>query len=1623
MSCASGALFAPGLRTRPNLLLTTLLIALAATSMGSIDAREASGAPHSTVVREEVRFEAGDLRLEEQADGTVVVRYPGAAASPTGSPDLPLVPVWIEVPSGMRVVGVKSRAQGVAELGVVRVRPVAPDVRVSDEEKAAVADAEVYGSAGPVPGEWARLGSEGTLRGHQLAGVLVSPVRWSPGTGQLERASVVEVELVLEPGRPAGMPEAVERRRVSAAIESKFEADASKWIRGFTPAAATEGGGDAGSGPAGPGPYQPTFRPTTDGSAVEYVVVTSAALAGEFQRLAGWKTLKGVQAAVRTVEWIDQTYPNGVDRAERVRFFIRDAYQNWGTRYVLLGGDTDIVPPRYGYTIFYGGEFIPSDIYYGCLDGNWNADGDALFGEGVEPGGSSDEVDFYNEVNIGRAPVSTVSQAATFVDKTLLYEQNAPMLARYPASILTLAERLFPTTHGADIAQEALALVPSWIRKVRLYEESASYPGSIELTKEAAIDSINAGFGIVHHVGHGYRNTMSVGSGTLNNADSDGLINAPKNSVVFAINCSSASIDFNSIGERWVKNANGGSIAYIGTSRLAFVTASRTYQTAWFETVWQDSARSLGPATDMARASLIPGSDFDGPNRWNLMATTLLGDPEVDLYTNAVVPMQVAHASSVAIGGSPLAVTVTAQGSPVAGATVTLLKGTETYVRGVTAASGLAQLPIEAQTQGFMELTVHKSYYKAYSGQIGVAAGSGPYVHVASFVVDDDNIGQSIGDGDGQADAGETIELRVTLRNSGGAQVTGLVGTLADNDPENAITILQPTVNYGTISPGGSSQGTAAFLVSIAVNAPVAYQPVFTLAASGGQGTWTDALVLPIRRPYLEHYKHVADDAAPRGNGNGVIEAGEEIYYRVTLRNTGQDRAVGVTGTLRALRVSDRQPHPEVTVTDGTSSFGTLGAGQETEGDRFAFTLSGQADPTTVLLELRLADALGQAPLQYLDVLAPAAADSFNAFGSPSAIRLTWKRSPATDVRGYDIYRADAAGGPFNRINNFTVDGTSAFEDLNLPGLTRFYYKIVARDSSYNESVPSPVFSGTTNPAIASGWPQEVTQQTSSSITVADIDQGQHIEMLVGSDMQYAWHGDGTEVTDGDEDPRTNGPFSLLGKRSITAGFAAAPAVGDVNGNGFQEVANVGFTADSLFLWDFRGVPLPGWPKWVMDDLNWGSPLMADLDGDGDLEIVVWAAGGGRLFAWHHTGQEVANGDNNPATNGVLAQVTGISFCYGSAAVAQLDQDPQLEILCSANYSTGNTGAVYAFNIDGTGVLGWPFLSGSAQNPSQVSSSIAVADIDRNGTDEVIFSAERDGGRVYVLSRDGSVRAGWPQFAPAYTPDARLPSPVVADIDADTYLDVVFADTDGMLRAWNRSGSPLPGFPVAYTPDQASQTTQSTPSVGDIDGDGRLEILFGDEKGKLHGYNHDGTLTNGFPIQINGEVRGTPALWDVDRDGLLEVAVAGYDATVYVWEVPGAFNPSLLPWPFFRHDTRNTGRFTTPTQQIGIEEPAAAPLVATAAFHPARPNPFNPATTLAFDVPGEAGGARQVTLDIYDVNGRLLRRLVDGLVETGQQTVAWDGRGGSGAVQASGVYFARIQIGDFTATQKLTMLR
>ncbi len=83
------------------------------------------------------------------------------------------------------------------------------------------------------------------------------------------------------------------------------------------------------------------------------------------------------------------------------------------------------------------------------------------------------------------------------------------------------------------------------------------------------------------------------------------------------------------------------------------------------------------------------------------------------------------------------------------------------------------------------------------------------------------------------------------------------------------------------------------------------------------------------------------------------------------------------------------------------------------------------------------------------------------------------------------------------------------------------------------------------------------------------------------------------------------------------------------------------------------------------------------------------------------------------------------------------------------------------------------------------------------------------------------------------------------------------------------------------------------------------------------------------------------------------------------------------------------------------------------------PNPFNPSTTIAFTVPRDA----EVSLRVFDVRGRLVRTLVDGVRPAGQHTVDWDGRDDRGAGAASGVYLYQLQVGDETRHRRMLMVK
>ena len=360
--------------------------------------------------------------------------------------------------------------------------------------------------------------------------------------------------------------------------------------------------------------------------AAEYVIITRESLAAEFQRLADYRTAHGLPAEVRTVESIDAQYPGGVDAAERVRLYLQDAYAQSGTLWVLLGGDAEVVPVRYARSSLYNlEEMILSDSYFMCLDGTWNADGDAFFGE-IE-----DEVDLAPELFIGRAPVSDALEVHLFVDKTIVYENQTPGSA-YPNSALFMAERIFQNLHGAELAEPAIDALPPFFEVVRLYEEAKNWPGALPLNRAAAIDAMNQGFGIVQHIGHSEEDYWSLGDDVLTPADVDQLTNGPLYSVVYTFNSESAAFDVDdAMGEHWLTSPQGGAVALIGSSAYIYINAWRDIEAEWLRLVFEDSVPALGVVSALARLPFVQLGQSESAFRQTLFSFTLLGDPALEL--------------------------------------------------------------------------------------------------------------------------------------------------------------------------------------------------------------------------------------------------------------------------------------------------------------------------------------------------------------------------------------------------------------------------------------------------------------------------------------------------------------------------------------------------------------------------------------------------------------------------------------------------------------------------------------------------------------------------------------------------------------------------------------------------------------------------------------------------------------------------------------------------------------------------------------------------------------------------------------------------------------------------------
>ncbi len=1357
--------------------------------------------------------------------------------------------------------------------------------------------------------------------------------------------------------------------------------------------------------PAPTADFAPSDKPSLEGSGVEMLIVTRESLVAAFQLLADERTAAGIPTVVRSLEWIEASFPHGADRQETLRLFLRDAYVYWGVQSLLLGGDTDLIPARYAVsTYIQPPASVPTDLYYACLDGNWNADGDDLWGEAEDPfgGDPGDDADLYPEFYVGRLPVHTPAEVANYRAKLAAYLD--PAHTNYQDKLLFLSEVLWPVDYtpggtilknGADNAERLIALndldtgnPPEGIcpsRLTKLYEVPTGYSGAGPLSRQAAIDSMNAGFGLVTHIGHGFRYTMSLADASLTNLQAADLVNGERPFFLVMLNCTASAFDFPCLAEQFLLNPQGGAVGVLGAAREAFPDGSQLFLEAWFRGLFDNDRVSVGQALQEARLELLAGTSTDGVLRWTNFITAYLGDPTLSLWRCAPRNPVVTHATGLVPGQQQLAVQVNTAPGAVPGAMVCLWKPGDFYAVARTNASGVATLAFRAEAPGNATLTVQGAGITPFQETVPFAAGVGAILRATGTTVVTDSGSGSRGNGNGVFEAGEKAFVAVEVRNSGSAAASNVQVALSTSDP--FVIIQSPFVTIPTL-PAGQTTFAPPITVELKYNLPDRHHLELRSDLTIPGKSWHDQIVFDL----LQVQPRVVGLIVVDPDGNGTPGAGETYTLQVQFKNYGFAQLDAATATLTS---SD----PDVSISDGSAVVGNvlhLGTGT----GEFQLTESNVAQPNLLHLVLTSGTRTWPFDVETRRPTPPGAVTADVSLG-PDRVALVWGPSAATDVIGYHVYRAPAATGPWTRMDTDVVTSAHYFGADGLQGSTQYWFAVTAVDGSGNESVRTSAVAATTNPLQNTGWPRYLQQWTSCTAVVANVDADATPEVFVGADLVYGWQHNGTEIVNGDADPSTDGVFSSLGQ-SFTAGLAA----GDLTGDGRDEIVACSWDTHQIFVFAANGSVLPGWPRSMAVTTHglWAAPVLADLDLNGTPEVIVLGLDS-RLYVWRANGTELRDGDNNAATQGVFFLIpSSATWSRGGPVVGNvLTANAAPEIVFGTT-----TNRIYMLRADGSIPPGWPVTVGD-----DVNASPALGDVDGDGDLEVVVPA--GDGFLYVLRGDGSALPGWPRPFETHW-SALAPSVALHDFDADGKLEIVVAGSsgaveNGQLAIFNWQGNYLPGWPV-----EVHTASESSPVLGDLDGDGVVEIVFGGESGQILGFEPNGSMAKGFPIRLGAEMRSTPTITDLDGDGDTDLVVAGWDQQVYAFDFPGTYQPGLVPWGTLRANRQRTGGYypATPTDAEPLP-PLRTRLRGNV------PNPFNPQTRILFDLAGPEW--QHVLLCIYDPSGRKVRTLVDGALPAGPHFFDWDGRDATGRAVASGVYFTRLVAGALSSSQKMVLLR
>jgi hypothetical protein len=771
------------------------------------------------------------VRLMETYRGVIPVLQGSYARTDEGTPQLSAYPSLVALPAGSGAISVSSTVTWETLASDVYIPPLpAPlPLIIQNTGTDTEINSEIYLSDSFWPSQPVELTGTGFRDGLPVAELTVTPLRWNPVTGELQILTSLEVRIETSP-----------------------------LLR--TPLEATDSGAER-----------------------RMLIVTDQSCEQVFIELADRRSDQGILTEVFTM---DEVYSSvsGRDDAEKLRNFVKDYRSNYGLDFLLLGGDTGLVPFRYAYAMTCEAgmhpreDSLPCDLYFSDLDGTWDENNNDIFGE------VADNVDLYPDVFVGRAPVGSVAEAAIFVDNIAAYEDCVQI--DHLQNVLFLAMILWsnPYTNSGEskdyIEEEFL---PEFLDITKLYEAL----GNENLSTTMA--ALNEGQNFINHDGHAWYSSIGVGDDYMGISDVDQVNSGGRfAATMYSIGCWSAAFDFDAIGEHFVTNPNGCTVGYIGNSSYGWGSPGNPcygYSDAldhlFHDHLYADWSLTTSELLAITKEYFIPYSQWENVYRWHQYDVNLLGDPSLRPYRHSPAAVSIDCPDIVTPNTSIFPVEVT--GYNPAGLIVCVHDEGNNREVAELDASGAHTFTFTGSVTGDVRVTVTGPGVKRTS--IDVHQSTGPDPVISLLTIDDDM-------GYGQLSPGCSSELQITLLNQGNENLSSL--RLVIDAVTGPASLTQDSTWFGSLNAGDEFMGTP--FLSLTIDTSAVSGDVVKLQGEieSTEGVWDISIPFLVYAPGLYFTTYSIDDAAS-GNANGIPEPGETFDLTAAIANVGMLNAASVS--------------------------------------------------------------------------------------------------------------------------------------------------------------------------------------------------------------------------------------------------------------------------------------------------------------------------------------------------------------------------------------------------------------------------------------------------------------------------------------------------------------------------------------------------------------------------------------------------------------------------------------------------------------------------------------------------------------------------------------------------------